>query len=404
MPATSQSQQRFFGMVLAAKRGKLPNASPEVQRAAGTMSEQDVKDFAATKHKGLPKRVKAANDIDEDATLAAMQDVPASPADVVGTDLVSNIPTATLQRDFLVKLLARHGQPVAKAAFITRGPQPKASPSPLSKPSGDNFQHPPAIGQRKQPQPVPPATADAQKMVMRAAPSVPNPIVPPQQSAMPLPGAKMAGCGTAPRYTAKGAKGKKPMPERYARRLQSVNMAEKSAFAIGRQLAEKRANGMLRAGIGAGLGGLVGHQLAAPHLAKMLSLSNMQMPGGLNNFGGPPGPSTPGGAAGANAIGAGMGAAGMGAAGPGATALGGKAMGGAQQQPDNMQLAQLLAGIGGAGLGGIAGYMSGGGEEEPQPRQRPQGSGMSGLLGGQMLGHSFEDDDKDMTTAMMANG
>lgn len=56
MPAKSQSQQRFFGMVLAAKRGK-KQTSPAIAKAAKGMSAKSVKDFAQTKRKDLPEKV-----------------------------------------------------------------------------------------------------------------------------------------------------------------------------------------------------------------------------------------------------------------------------------------------------------------------------------------------------------
>lgn len=58
MPAKSKAQQRFFGMVDAYKKGELDNASKAVRDAADGMSKKEVKDFASTKHKGLPNRVK----------------------------------------------------------------------------------------------------------------------------------------------------------------------------------------------------------------------------------------------------------------------------------------------------------------------------------------------------------
>lgn len=54
--AVSKAQQKFFGMVRAKQKGEMPNASPEVKKAAASMSKKDVKDFAATKHKGLPAK------------------------------------------------------------------------------------------------------------------------------------------------------------------------------------------------------------------------------------------------------------------------------------------------------------------------------------------------------------
>jgi hypothetical protein len=57
MPATSQQQQKLFGLALAVKRGEVPasEVSDEVKAIVDRMSEKDIEDFAATKHKGLPK-------------------------------------------------------------------------------------------------------------------------------------------------------------------------------------------------------------------------------------------------------------------------------------------------------------------------------------------------------------
>jgi hypothetical protein len=58
MPAVSKAQQRFMGMVHAAQKGDMENPSPEVSKAADSMSDKDAKDFASTSHKGLPDHVK----------------------------------------------------------------------------------------------------------------------------------------------------------------------------------------------------------------------------------------------------------------------------------------------------------------------------------------------------------
>jgi hypothetical protein len=55
--AKSKAQQKFMGMVYAAKKGEKP-ASPEVAKAAKGMSKKAAKDYAATKHKGKPEHVK----------------------------------------------------------------------------------------------------------------------------------------------------------------------------------------------------------------------------------------------------------------------------------------------------------------------------------------------------------
>jgi hypothetical protein len=60
MPAQSKQQQKFMGIVHAIQKGDIPasDASPEAQKVAKDMKPSDVKDFASTSHKGLPKKVK----------------------------------------------------------------------------------------------------------------------------------------------------------------------------------------------------------------------------------------------------------------------------------------------------------------------------------------------------------
>jgi hypothetical protein len=55
--AVSKKQQRFMGMVSAAKKGAEP-ASKEVARAAKGISAKEASKFASTKHKGLPEKAK----------------------------------------------------------------------------------------------------------------------------------------------------------------------------------------------------------------------------------------------------------------------------------------------------------------------------------------------------------
>jgi len=60
MPSKSIAQQRLFGMALAYRRGELKKfeISQEVIDLANSMSEKDLEDFAETKHKDLPYKVK----------------------------------------------------------------------------------------------------------------------------------------------------------------------------------------------------------------------------------------------------------------------------------------------------------------------------------------------------------
>ncbi len=57
MPAKSKAQQKCMGMVHAEKKGEKP-ASKEVAKVAKGMTKKAAKDFAGTKHKGLPEKVK----------------------------------------------------------------------------------------------------------------------------------------------------------------------------------------------------------------------------------------------------------------------------------------------------------------------------------------------------------
>jgi len=56
MPAESKKQQQFMGMVLKCKTdGVCPSAA--VKKAADSMTEKEIRDFAETKHRGLPTKV-----------------------------------------------------------------------------------------------------------------------------------------------------------------------------------------------------------------------------------------------------------------------------------------------------------------------------------------------------------
>jgi hypothetical protein len=73
MPSKSKAQQKFMSLVYALKKGdvKPSDVSQDVIDVAKSMKTKDVKDFASTKHKGLPNKVEMAlevliNKIDEE--------------------------------------------------------------------------------------------------------------------------------------------------------------------------------------------------------------------------------------------------------------------------------------------------------------------------------------------------
>ena len=64
MPSVSKKQQKFFGIVRAIQKGEMAPTTPETAKAAADMKKSDVKDFASTKHKGLPEKKKVQEIID----------------------------------------------------------------------------------------------------------------------------------------------------------------------------------------------------------------------------------------------------------------------------------------------------------------------------------------------------
>ena len=66
MPALSKKQQRFFGIVRAIQKGEMAPTTPETAKAAADMKKKDVKDFASTKHKGLPEKKVSKEEKDYD--------------------------------------------------------------------------------------------------------------------------------------------------------------------------------------------------------------------------------------------------------------------------------------------------------------------------------------------------
>ena len=63
MPATSKAQQKFMGIVHGLQKGtiKPSDVSGAAKKVAKTMKKKSAKDFAKTKHKGLPNKVRSEN-------------------------------------------------------------------------------------------------------------------------------------------------------------------------------------------------------------------------------------------------------------------------------------------------------------------------------------------------------
>jgi hypothetical protein len=88
MPAKSKQQQKLMGLVHALQKGtvKPGKASKAAQSMAKSMNPEDVTAFAATKHKGLPKKVKKEN-----MGVASMYVVRKPHADMKEADLVMEL-------------------------------------------------------------------------------------------------------------------------------------------------------------------------------------------------------------------------------------------------------------------------------------------------------------------------
>jgi hypothetical protein len=77
--AVSKKQQKFMGMAHAMQKGeKIKGASPELKKVARTMKKGDVKDFAATKLKGLPEKKKKDEAVEETTTAGSVATAPAT--------------------------------------------------------------------------------------------------------------------------------------------------------------------------------------------------------------------------------------------------------------------------------------------------------------------------------------
>lgn len=74
MPAKSKSQQRLMAWVHAYKSGKTKKAPKKIKEVAEHISDDDARDFARTKHDGLPEK-KAGNNYWSDWLPAEWEDM-----------------------------------------------------------------------------------------------------------------------------------------------------------------------------------------------------------------------------------------------------------------------------------------------------------------------------------------
>jgi hypothetical protein len=92
--AVSKQQQKFMGMARAMQKGeKIKGASKELKKVASTMKPKDTEDFAKTKHKGLPDKVKSkkkeVDETSEDGRLTTTQTGPGKTSTSSSTGRIS---------------------------------------------------------------------------------------------------------------------------------------------------------------------------------------------------------------------------------------------------------------------------------------------------------------------------
>lgn len=91
--AVSKAQQKAMGAALAAKRGDIPMSDLKgASKEMAKMGEKDLRDFAKTKHKGLPEKVKKESvELGEDMTTLREGEVQQASAIVTAKTMVDRV-------------------------------------------------------------------------------------------------------------------------------------------------------------------------------------------------------------------------------------------------------------------------------------------------------------------------
>lgn len=107
MPATSKAQQKLFALVHLYQQGKLPadKVSATIKRIAKTISPEDAKKYASTKHTGLKEIMESPTYIRE--TISEI--ISEKKADYIKGQMIDHY-TATLMNTVLTKLNERNQQ------------------------------------------------------------------------------------------------------------------------------------------------------------------------------------------------------------------------------------------------------------------------------------------------------
>jgi hypothetical protein len=158
--AKSKSQHRFFGLVRAIQKGKA-EGSEKAEKAAKEMSVKSVRDYAKTKEKGLPEKVKK---MDENLSIEnIMNEIESN----IGSEIVENALSEIVNVNPRPGVQRQVTTSSVRTPVVT--PRPVAPSGPVSRP-GDMSQRPAPVSTR----PVAPAPATTPVATPRpVAPSVP---------------------------------------------------------------------------------------------------------------------------------------------------------------------------------------------------------------------------------------
>lgn len=107
MPAKSEKQQKFFGMVHGLQKGttKSSDVSAKVKNVAKTISPDDAEDFAATQHKGLPDKVE-----ESDGYMDTPEELKARQNDAGKDAIQTGMPKTREKR--MTKIVEKHKRPI----------------------------------------------------------------------------------------------------------------------------------------------------------------------------------------------------------------------------------------------------------------------------------------------------
>jgi hypothetical protein len=126
--AVSKKQQKFMGMVHAAQKGERP-ASGAVAKVAKDMPKKAAKDYAATKHKGLPEKAKAKKEesldkhSDSELKAAAGKDVKADKK----SGVPANVKTSQVKDEIKKRSKKEVDETTTAGSVATSTETPKAS-------------------------------------------------------------------------------------------------------------------------------------------------------------------------------------------------------------------------------------------------------------------------------------